>query len=255
MAKLNPDQFPVIRRSSFSSGHRNMAVGPAYQYVAVHPETGKAVGTVTRTADWISTRTDKDFDKLEADESVRPGTDIPMFDLHQGVVEDFAVEPRMKGKGVGRHLLNHLVEDQWRSEGREVGTVPGVSTSLSPDSAGVVEHYTGQKPEEKYWTDGSIGRQGRTESDEEYAGRVDRVRSRRMRDFAKDNVEMADAVSSGYSPGMEPGTRLPGLNRERVVAQPTTSSLDQKLEAVAAKDRKPVRRKKGDDGQMTLPLG
>lgn len=255
MAKLNPDQFPVVRRTSGVYRNATESMGPARQYIAVHPETGKAVGTVTHLGEWWETRKDADFEKMETDDSVRPGTDIPMMAHHPGVVEDFAVGPGMKGKGVGRRLLNQLVQDHWDAEGRTVGSVPNVSDQLSPDSAGVVEHYTGEKSEDRYWTDSSVGRQGRTESDEEYQHRRNNVRRRRMNEFAKEQVEAAGDVVAKFEPGYQPpGSYVGGRGDIRVAHEPPTS-LNEKLEAVAAKDAPAPKRKKADDGQLTLPLG
>lgn len=253
MAKLNPDQFPVVRRTSGVYRTATESMGPARQYIAVHPETGRAVGTVTHLGEWWSTKSDADFDRIEADPEVRPGTDVPMVDHHPGVVEDFAVGPGMKGNGLGRRLLNQLVQDHWDAEGRTVGSIPNVSDQLSPDSAGVVEHYTGEKSGDRYWTDSSVGRQGRTESDEEYGARRDKVRRRRMNEFAKEQVEAAGDVVEKFEPGYQPpGSLVGGRGDIRVAHEPSTS-FGEKLALVAAKDAPKERRKKSDDGQMRLP--
>jgi hypothetical protein len=246
-------QFPVVRRTSHYVT-QDAGVQRTQVYTAIHPETGKAVGTVGIEYPSVAPMSGREIDK--AFKEAEPGTDVPMFKFFPERVDALAVDPSVRGQGVGKSLLNNVIGDLMAAEGRGTARIPNLSSNLSPDAAGMATKYTGSSMEkDQYWTDSGAAERGEGESEEDYAKRMNAWRRKEMDDFATETLGQRKVEESVWRPGAEPGEMLGGNPVHKIEMAPDqTTTLDEK---VAAMPKSAKKGKKGRSlpvaGQLPLP--
>lgn len=223
--ELNGKKFQVMRGESFDP--RGAVGRRQVHFVAMDPETDDAVGMVTHyDGSWRDVPP-----KVRGDGP----TQMRLFSWRPDEVEHFFVHPDLQRQGVGSTLLNHLVEEHWKDEGRSVGSVPTPSLRpMSPASASIVEKLAGKPDTGVYWTDKNFiwdpepGEYPDAESEAaDRAKHLDEHRQREMDKTARKALHEAGRhVRTGwfgaYSPAPEP-----------------TTTLAEKLAAVEARDNSP----------------
>lgn len=249
---LNPDQFPVVREDNTVRSIVGSRITPQRysDFVAVDPETKNAVGTVRYYNERWKTRDGGDFDRIKDDPTVRPGTDIPMFEHVPAKVDHFAVLPHLQGTGVSDHLLNHLAEHHWGLEGREVGSIPEPSEDLTPASERVAEKYTGRQPTGEYWIDQDFDPEDYdvedydtdyldVDDESEYKSALKVHRDEQMRRFALGAVTSENPTARAWRPDAQPGEVLyknESIGEQGVVSPTPKTSFEEKKAAVKARD-------------------
>lgn len=244
-------QFPVVRRTSHYVT-QNAGLQRNQVYTAVHPKTGEAVGTIGIEYPSVAAMSGREIDKAFAE--AEPGTDVPMFKFFPERVDAFAV--KTKGQGVGKHLLNHLMGDLMAAEGRGTARIPNISSNVSPDSAGVMGHYTGQDVgKDQYWTDSGAQERGAGESDEAYAERMGEWRRQAMDQWAEATLAQRAGDASLWTPEAEPGQLIGGNPVHKIhLAPEQETTLDEKMATLP----KPAKKRSKTStlpvsGQLTLP--
>lgn len=225
MADLNRHQFPVVRRENKRSN--------VITFTAVNDSGGgrQPVGSIMYYGGRFSDPEHTDYDykgKVAA-----PGEQLRLFDYrHPDGMDMFAVHPDFQGEGIGQDLANRAVEEHWRQNPGERGTMPPFSSDLTHRSRDFVEANTGEEPQHVIWENNDAA----------------------LDVWAKDTVEADEKQARKMRRDAAPGTVLKnGKNYVTRMDFEPTSSLDEKARLIGAPEPAPEPEEPVRDRQMRLP--